>query len=330
MRPAVTVLLAAALLVLATLPGAADAQQASATISRVVFFRPAPPSPELDRILESFKLGLRDQGYQEGQNVAVDVRYPASTDDRLSDIAAGIVGLKPDVIFAVASSGIDAARNATTSIPIVALDLETDPLATGIVSSLARPGGNVTGIFLDFPELGGKWLELVRELAPKVSRVAVLWDPATGRVPLKGAEAAAPSLRLKLQVLQARGPSEFEAAFQAAIRGRAGAMVTLSSPVFNSYRRQLVELAARHRLPVIMPFPFFADDGGLIAYGTDLIELYRQGGSMVGRILKGASPRSLPVERPNRFLLVVNMKTARTLGITIPPSILFRANRVID
>jgi hypothetical protein len=149
----------------------------------------------------------------------------------------------------------------------------------------------VTGIFLDFPELGGKWLELVTEVAPKVSRVAVLWDPATGRVPLKGAEAAAPSLRLKLEVLEARGPSEFEAAFNAAIRARAGAMVILSSPVFNTYRRQLVDLAAKHRLPVIMPFPFFADDGGLIAYGTDLIELYRQGGVMVGKILKGASPK---------------------------------------
>jgi len=213
--------------------GAADAQQ-PVNIPRVGFFRPAPPSPELARILESFKQGLREQGYVEGQNVAVEVRYPITTTDQLPGIAAELVRLKPDAIFAAASSGIDAVRSATTTIPIVALDLETDPLASGIVASLARPGGNVTGIFLDFPELGGKWLELVTEVAPKVSRVAVLWDPATGRVPLKGAEAAAPSLRLKLQVLEARGPSEFEAAFQAAIRARAGAMVILSSPVFNT------------------------------------------------------------------------------------------------
>jgi len=324
-----TVLLIGGLLVLQAPWGAADAQQ-SGNIPRVGFFRPAPPSPELERILESFRQGLRDQGYVEGQNVAVEVRFPATTADPLADIATGLVRLKPDVIFAVASSGIDAVRNATTSIPIVALDLETDPLASGIVASLARPGGNITGIFLDFPELGGKWLELVKEMSPRISRVAVLWDPATGRVPLKGAEAAAPSLRLKVQVLQARGPGDFEGAFQGAVRARAGAMVVLSSPVFNTYRRQLVDLAARHRLPVIMPFPFFADDGGLIAYGTDLVELYRQGGAMVGRILKGASPKSMPVERPNRFLLVVNMKTANALGITIPTSILFRANRVID
>jgi putative ABC transport system substrate-binding protein len=299
-------------------------------MARVGFFRPAPPSPELDRILEAFKRGLREQGYVEGQNVTIEVRFPTTTGDRLASIAADLVHLKPDAIFAAASSGIGAVRNATRTIPIVALDLETDPLASGIVASLDRPGGNVTGIFLDFPELGGKWLELVKEVAPKVSRVAVLWDPATGRVPLKGAEAAAPSLRLQLQVLEARGPGDFEAVFQSAIRARAGAVVTLSSPVFNTYRRLLVDLAAKHRLPTIMPFPLFADDGGLIAYGPDLIELYRQGGLMVGKVLKGAKPRDLPIERPNRFVLVVNMQTAKTLGVAIPQSVLIRADRVIE
>jgi putative ABC transport system substrate-binding protein len=309
-------------------PLAAEAQKAA--MARVGFFRPAPPSPELDRILEAFKRGLREHGYVEGQNVTIEVRFPTTTGDRLASIAADLVHLKPDAIFAAASSGIGAVRNATRAIPIVALDLETDPLASGIVASLDRPGGNVTGIFLDFPELGGKWLELVKEVAPKVSRVAVLWDPATGRVPLKGAEAAAPSLRLQLQVLEARGPGDFEAVFQSAIRARAGAVVTLSSPVFNTYRRLLVDLAAKHRLPTIMPFPLFADDGGLIAYGPDLIELYRQGGLMVGKVLKGARPRDLPIERPNRFVLVVNMQTAKTLGVTIPQSVLIRADRVIE
>lgn len=236
-------------------PLAAEAQKAA--MARVGFFRPAPPSPELDRILEAFKRGLREQGFVEGQKVTIEVRFPTTTGDRLASIAADLVHLKPDAIFAAASSGIGAVRNATRAIPIVALDLETDPLASGIVASLDRPGGNVTGIFLDFPELGGKWLELVKEVAPKVSRVAVLWDPATGRVPLKGAEAAAPSLRLQLQVLEAHGPGDFEAVFQSAIRARAGAVVTLSSPVFNTYRRLLVDLAAKHRLPTIMPFPLF-------------------------------------------------------------------------
>jgi ABC-type uncharacterized transport system substrate-binding protein len=234
MRPRIAALPLAVLLVLVASFGAVDAHQ-PVNIPRVGFFRPAPPSPELARILESFKQGLREQGFVDGQSVAVEVRFPATTADQLSGIAAELVRLKPDAIFAAASSGIDAVRSATTTIPIVALDLETDPLASGIVASLARPGGNVTGIFLDFPELGGKWLELVTEVAPKVSRV-----------------------------------------------------------------------------------------------GTDLIELYRQGGVMVGKILKGASPRSLPIERPNRFALVVNMKTARTLGITIPRSVLIRADRVIE
>ena len=328
MRSRSVVFLVAVLLGL--LPPLGAAAQHPANIPRVGFFRPAPPSPEVALILEAFKRGLREQGYVDGQNVAVEVRFPTTTADRLAPIAADLVRLKPDAIFAAASSGIDAVRNATTAIPIVALDLETDPLASGIVASLDRPGGNVTGIFLDFPELGGKWLELVKDVAPKVSRVAVLWDPATGRVPLKGAEAAAPSLRLQLQVLEARGPGDFEAVFQAAIRARAGAVVTLSSPVFNTYRRLLVDLAAKHRLPAIMPFPLFADDGGLIAYGPDLVELYRQGGLMVGKVLKGARPRDLPIERPNRFVLVVNMKTAKALGVTIPQSVLIRADRVIE
>lgn len=328
MRSSPVVLLGAFLLWLLA-PLVAAAQQ-PANVLRVGFFRPAPPSPEVARILEAFKRGLREQGYVDGQNVVVEVRFPTTTADRLAPIAADLVRLKPDAIFAAASSGIDAVRNATTAIPIVALDLETDPLASGIVASLDRPGGNVTGIFLDFPELGGKWLELVKEVAPKVSRVAVLWDPATGRVPLKGAEAAAPSLRLQLQVIEARGPGDFEAVFQSAIRARAGAVVMLSSPVFNTYRRLLVDLAAKHRLPAIMPFPLFADDGGLIAYGPDLVELYRQGGLMVGKVLKGARPRDLPIERPNRFVLVINMKTAKTLGVTIPQSLLIRADRVIE
>jgi ABC-type uncharacterized transport system substrate-binding protein len=320
--------LAVVLAVSLVAPLVAQAQQAAA-VARVGILRPAPPSPEVVMILEAFKKGLREHGYIEGENVAVEFRFPTSNTDSLSDIAVNLVRLKPDVMFAAASSGVDAVRRATTTIPIVALDLETDPLASGMVANLGRPGGNVTGIFLDFPELGGKWLELLKEVAPKISRVAVIWDPATGRVPLKGAEAAAPSLRLQLQVLEARGPGDFEDVFRAATRARAEAILVLSSPIFNTYRRALVALAAKHRLPAIMPFPLFADDGGLMAYGPDLIDLYRQGGAMVGRILKGARPQDLAVERPNRFLLVVNTKTAKVLNLTIPPSILVRADRMI-
>ena len=306
--------------------------QSSGAVARVAILRPAPPSPEVTRILDAFKHGLAEHGYTEGRNLAVDFRFPSSSDNRdeVSQLAAELVRLKPDAIFAIASSGVDAMKKLTATIPIVALDLETDPLTTGIVASLARPGGNITGIFLDFPELGGKWLELVTQLAPKTTRVAVLWDPVTGRVPLDGAEASARSLRLSLHVQEARGPRDFEAVFRSAVAARAEAIVILSSPIFNTYRRQLVELAAKYRLPAIMPFPLFADDGGLIAYGPDLVELYRQGGAMVGRVLKGARPSDLPVERPSRFVLAVNKKTARSLGVTVPHSILIRADKVID
>ena len=297
---------------------------------RVGLLRPAPPSPEVPQILAAFKAGLGEQGYREGQNLAVEFRYPRRDSDRLADIAEDLVKTTPDAILAAASSGVHAVRSATTTIPIVALDLETDPLTTGFIQSLARPGQNVTGLFLDFPELGGKWLELLKELSPKLSRVGIMWDPATGRVPLEGAVTAAPSLRLNVQVLEARGPGEFEAAFQSATRTRAGSILALSSPVFNTYRRTLVELTVKYRLPTIMPFPLFANDGGLMAYGPDLIDLYRQGGVLVGRILRGARPAEIPVERPNRFRLVVNMKTAKAIGLTIPPSLLLRADQVIE
>ncbi len=310
-------------------PLAAEGQQAG-NVVRVGLLRPAPPSPEVARVLDAFKQGLGQHGYSEGRNLAVEFRFPKGKADRLSDIAAELVRLKPHAILAAASSGVDAVRKATTIIPIVALDLETDPLATGIVASLARPGGNVTGIFLDFPELGGKWLQLVKEVVPQTARVALLWDPGTGRVPLGGAETAAPSLGLRLHVFEARGPNDFEAVFRSAIVARAGAMVILSSPVFNTYRRQLVDLSSRHRLPAIMPFPLFVEDGGLIAYGPDLIELYKQGGTMVGRILRGAKPGDLPIERPSRFVLAVNTRTAKALGLAIPPSLLARADQVIE
>jgi ABC-type uncharacterized transport system substrate-binding protein len=204
--------------------GNARNSTSSRTVGLLVALLLGPLAP----LVTAYAQQLREHGYVEGQNVAVEFRFPTSPADRLSDIAADLVRLKPDVIFAAASSGVEAVRKVTTSVPIVALDLETDPLASGIVASLARPGGNVTGIFLDFPELGGKWLELLKDVAPKISRVAAIWDPSTGRVPLKGAEAAAPALRLQLQVLEARGPSDFPDVFRAATRARAQAILVLS------------------------------------------------------------------------------------------------------
>lgn len=284
----------------------------------------------MPRILETFKQGLREHRYIEGQNVTIEFRFPASNSDRLADIAADLVRMKPDVILGVASSGLEAVRSATSTIPVVALDLESDPLASKMIEHLARPGGNITGVFLDFPELAGKWLELLKAVSPKLARVAILLDPATGRAPLKGAEVAAPTLKLQLQIFEARGPSELEDAFRSAIRARAGAILALSSPVLNTHRRLIVDLAAKHRIPAIMPFPLFAEDGGLMAYGPDLIALYRQAGGMVAKVLTSGRPGDIPIERPNRFVLAINLKTASALGLSVPRSVLIQSDQVIE
>ncbi|HWN03871.1 MAG TPA: ABC transporter substrate-binding protein [Candidatus Dormibacteraeota bacterium] len=193
-----------------------------------------------------------------------------------------------------------------------------------------RPGGNVTGLFLDFPELAGKWLELMREAVPSLSRVAVLWDPATGPAQMKAAETAARTLRLQIQVLPARAAADLDAAVQAAVKERAGALVVLSSPVFNAARRQVATLTGRSRLPSIMAFPGYAEDGGLIGYGPHLRSMFAQAGRHVVRVLKGAAPREIPVERPTQFALLINQTTAQALGVTIPPSLLARADEVIQ
>ncbi len=298
--------------------------------ARIGVLRPAPDNPSFRRSFDGFRQVLRENGYVEGTNLALEYRVrPGSPDDLLA-LAEELVRMKVDLIVAVAPAGLNAAAKATTSVPIVAVDLETDPMAAGFVVTLARPGGNITGLFLDFPELSGKWLQLLKEAAPKVSRVAVLWDPATGPMQLKAAEAAARSLRLKLQPLEARSPNAYEAAFRSATRDRAGAMVVLSSPVFSSSRKQIADLAARNRLPAIMPFPGFAEDGGLLAYGPDLLSMYRQAGAIVVKVLKGTPPGDIPLERPTRFQLSVNLRTAKALGLTIPQSILVRADQVIQ
>jgi putative ABC transport system substrate-binding protein len=224
---------------------------------------------------------------------------------------------------------VTAVRSIKT-IPIVVLDLETDPVATGLVARLARPGGNITGVFLDFPELAGKWLEMLKEVVPALTRVAVVWDPRTGLAQLQAAEAAARTLRIQLHPMDVRSPSDYDAGFRAAARERCGALLALSSPIFNTSRQQIAQLALKARLPSIMPFPGFADDGGLLAYGPHLPTLFRQTGGIVSRVLKGAAVGELPVERPTRVELSINLKTARALGVTIPPSLRVRAERVIE
>ncbi len=313
---------------LAAAPMADGAQLAKA--ARIGVLRPGPDDQVFRRNFEGFPQALRENGYVEGKNLALEFRVRPGSPQEILALAEDLVRLKVDVLLAIAPAALHAAAKATTSIPIVAVDLETDPIAAGYVATLARPGGNLTGIFLDFPELSGKWLELLKETVPRASRVAVLWDPATGPTYVKAAEAAARSLRLQLRPLEARSPEDFEGAFRAAARERAGAMLVLSSPVFNSARKQIADLAAKHRLPAIMPFPGFAEDGGLMAYGPDLTSLFRQAGTIAVKILKGAKPGDLPVERPTRFQFAVNLKTAKALGLRLPQSILVRADQVIQ
>ena len=253
-------------------------------------------------------------------------------EDRLRAFAAELVGLRVDVIFAVSSIALRAARNATQTIPIVALDLETDPVASGLANSLARPGGNITGVFLDQPELYAKWLQLLREVAPKVTRVAVLRDPAAAAAGLRALEAAAHGLAVQLSVLEVRVADDLERAFRAANKGRAEALMVFPSPAFAVARieRKIADLAIANRLPTITLFKSFVEAGGLISYGVNLYDVMGRATLLLDKVLKGAQPSVLPIERPGRFDVAVNLRTAKTLGLTIPPSLLLRADQVIE
>ena len=289
---------------------------------------PAGPSPHT---VVALKEGLAEHGYVEGRNLVIEYRHPRKATERVEDLAAELVRLSVDVIHAAGPTALRAARATTTTIPIVAHDFETDPVASGLIASYARPGGNVTGTFLDLPEVAGKWLELLRQVVPKLARVAILWDPTSGDAQLRVVEGAARALRLAVQVLEARDRGEIEARFRAAVEARAGGVVVLSSPLFSGGgSKHLAELAVRHRLPSVSLFQIYAEAGGLLAYGPDNLALYRQEGRFIGKILAGARPADLPIERPARFELLVNMKTAKRLGVTVPSEVMLRADRVIE
>ncbi len=320
------VVLALALLA-APLP--AEAQQA-AKVYRIGILPPGPISPRM-HLWDAFRQGLRDLGYVEGQNIALIIRSPEEGPDRLPALAAELVGLKVDVIVTAGDSGAQAAKEATMAIPIV-IALTADPVDGGLIASLARPGANITGLSLISPELAGKRLELLREVVPWVSRVGVLLQPASQAIALqmKQAELAARSLGVELQGLEVRSPNDFERAFQAAIRARAGALLTLDSVLFYTHRTRIVDLAAKSRLPVMYGIREFVESGGLISYGAKFTDMYRRAATYVDKILNGAKPADLPVEQPTRFELVINLKTAKVLGLTIPQSVLIRADQVIE
>jgi putative ABC transport system substrate-binding protein len=282
------------------------------------------------RFIEAFKQGLRELGYEESQNVAIDYRYGEGKRDRLPDLSSDLVRLKVDVIVVSGTLAISALKNATKTIPIVMTTVE-DPVAQGFVASLARPGGNITGLTNLAPELSGKRLELLKETFSKISRVAVLWDPSTpgSVVTFKETQIVAPAVSVQLQSLEVRSPNDFEGAFRAATTERAGALIVLQSLLINAHRQRIVDLAANNRLPAMYTQTEYVEVGGLMSYAPNYIDIYRRAATYVDKILKGAKPADLPVEQPTKFEFVINLKTAKQIGLTIPPNVLVRADKVI-
>lgn len=283
------------------------------------------------RTLNAFTEGLRGLGYVEGRNIIVDVRSAGGKPAALSRLAAELVRNKADVIFASGPAAISAARSATSQRPIVALDLETDPVEAGWVKSLARPGGNLTGLFVNLPGLAGKWLELLKAAAPGIRRVAVLWDSTTGSAQLLAAQAAARVLALDLQAIEVRGDQEeIDAALKRKEGAGSSALLLLSSPAISNQQKQIADFALRNRLPAISPFRSFAEAGGLLVYGPDVNDMRRRAASYIDKILRGEEAGDLPIEQPAKFEMLINLRTARALRLTIPQSLLLRANEVIQ
>ncbi len=312
-------------------PLAAEAQPA-AKVPRIGLLSQASRSdPQMLGRLRAFQQGLRELGYVEGQNVAIESRWAEGKWDRLPGFAAELVRLKVDVIVAAAPFAIQAAKQATATIPIV-MAAVTDPVATGFVATLAHPGGNITGLSLMTLELVGKQLEILREIVPKVSRVAVLSNPANaGTAPqLRHAQDSARALGMRLQVLEARGPSKIDSAFAAMTREQVGAVIVLIDGMFLEQRTRIADLAATRRLPAVYGIKDHVEAGGLITYGASLLDSYRRAATFVDKILKGAKPGDLPVEQPTTFELVINLRTAKALGLTLPPSLLLRVDQVIE
>ncbi len=319
-----------ALLALGAAPLAAEAQQA-AKVARIGYLSTnLAASPHLR---DAFLQGLRDLGYVEGRNVVIEYRDAERKPERFPALAAELVALKVDVIVASGTLAALAAKQATSTLPIV-FSPAGDPVGSGLVTSLARPGGNVTGLSAFAPELVGKRLELLKQALPVVSRVAVLWQPGafgerTEKDTLKRAEVAARALGVRLQFVEARSPADFDRAFSDMTGARADALTVLVSNMFNSERRRLVDLAAKHRLPAVYTGRASVDAGGLMSYGPNVPDLWRRAATYVDKILKGAKPDDLPVEQSSKFELIINLKTANALGLTVPPSLLQRADEVI-
>jgi putative ABC transport system substrate-binding protein len=306
----------------------ANAQQPT-KVPRIGFLLASSASANSARV-EAFRQGLRELGYVEGKNIVIESRYAEGKIDRLPALVADLVRLKVDVILSAGPAVTRPASEATKTIPIV-MAQDGDPVANGFVASLARPGGNITGLSTLAPELSGKQLELLKEIVPKLSHVAVLGTstrPGNAQA-LKEIELAAGALKVQLQYLDVLATKDIETAFRAASKGRADAVLMLGNPVATSQRTQITDLAVKNRLPVIYDRPEFVEDGGLMTYSVSQNDLFRRAATYVDKILKGAKPSDLPVEQPIKFELVINLKAAKQIGLTIPPNVLARADRVI-
>ena len=310
-------------------PLTAAAQQAT-KVPRIGVLHVGAPTA-VSHFVEAFKQGLREHGYVEGQNIVVERRFGEARAERISEVAAELVRLKLNVIVTSTDLGVAAVKQQTQTIPIVMAN-STDPVGTGFVTSLARPGGNVTGLTNISPELSAKRLELLKEAVPGLSRVAIMWNPEVrgGVLDYKESEGAARSLRLQLQSVEVSRADDFDRAFSALSTGRAEALIVISGPLAFTNRGQIASFAQKNRLPSMYGLRDFADAGGLMAYGPNSVDLWRRAAAYVDKILKGAKPGELPVEQPTKFELVINLKTAKALGLTIPQSLLRRADHVIQ
>jgi putative tryptophan/tyrosine transport system substrate-binding protein len=302
------------------------AQQAK-NIPRIGYLR-AEKAPEVD--IEGFRHGLREHGYVEGKNIVVEYRWADGNEEMLRSLVSELIGLKVDLIVTSAPAATQAAKEATTTTPVVMV-LVADPVAFGFVNSLARPGANITGFAFLLPEISGKRLELLKETVPKLSRVAVLWNAANPykETDLKEVQPVADALKVVVHTFRVRDPNEFDDAFKAATKVRAEGLLTLDDPFTVAHRTRITDLALRYKLPAVYSSRPFVDAGGLMYYGPDRVDQNRRAATYVDKILKRVKPPDIPVERPTKFEFVINLKTAKKIGLTIPQSVLFRADRVI-
>jgi putative tryptophan/tyrosine transport system substrate-binding protein len=291
----------------------------------------SPLAPERMRpFLVMFRQGLAEAGYVEGKNVVIEYRFANGKPELFSEAASDLVRRNVNVIFAGSPEAVDATRNATTSVPTVALDLERDPVTLGYVENLAHPGGNVTGMYLDLPDLSGKHLDLLRQIFPGISRIAIFGVPRLNALQFAAAEAAARALAVKAEIIEVRDADDFERALDAAAAKHLEGGVLASSPLVFDLGKQIGEIAIAKRIALISLFDAFPKAGGFMAYGPNLTELFRRCGTYVGKILQGAKPSDLPIQRPEKFDLVINLKTAAALGVTVPPLLVVTADEVIE